>query len=922
LPLIPGSRLGPYEILAAIGAGGMGEVYRAADSNLKRSVAIKVLPVAMASDADRLARFQREAELLAALNHPNIGAIYGLEKTPDFTALVMELVEGEDLSQRIAKGAIPIDEALPIARQIVDALETAHEQGIIHRDLKPANIKVRADGTVKVLDFGLAKAMESGSGIGERRSISLSPTITSPAMTQSGVILGTAAYMSPEQARGKPVDRRADIWAFGCVLFEMLAGRRPFGGDEVPDVLANVLAREPDWGALPAGTPASLRRLIVRCLMKDPRQRLHDIADARLELQDALAGPSVDEVAATSAQKPKPASWLMPSLIIGVVALVGGLVAGAAMWRRSAPPVSVVRLTLDSSSADEVGTGSTLDMLPAGGRLALAWAPSGQTLAFIGSNRGVQQVYLRDLASGEARGLDGTQGAQAFAYSSDGAWLVFWTGTELRKIRISGGPSARICDAIQVTGLTWGPTRVVFTTRYQVFEVSPDGGTARALTEPDKRRSTPFLLPGENALLYSEYGKPFTSGDEQVMIRGLVGGAQPQVLLSEAADARYIPTGHLVFMRQGTLFVVGFDADTLMLRGSPVAIVSDVAQSAAAWFADDLTLSGQFAVSPEGMLAYVPSPSVSLPMADLVRVNRSGEVSAVGAPPNTYRERVEVSPDGTTLAVTVQSTTDVRLFLFDVTRGTLAPAFPQQAQRDTIRPIWAATGQIAMQVYRSGGSHLALLASDRGGVTEEPLLPQNGFAPSSWLRKGEALIGHRGGNLWVYKPAASGEKWTQLTDSVALERYPVWSPDGSWLAYASDVSGRDEVYVQPYPGPGSPVLVSTAGGLAPVWNPNGRELIYTESVAGTQTDPSQQRYRVMAAPMVDPRRPGKPRQLFENINEVLPLNQCASTPCYSVSPDGQSFYTLQFRPREIPRVKSLRLILNWFDDVRRLAPAN
>ena len=301
---------------------------------------------------------------------------------------------------------------------------------------------------------------------------------------------------------------------------------------------------------------------------------------------------------------------------------------------------------------------------------------------------------------------------------------------------------------------------MVFTTRYQVFEVNPDGGTARPLTEPDKRRSTPFLLPGENALLYTEYGKPFTSGDEQVMIRRLVADAKPQVLLSEAADARYIPTGHLVFMRQGTLFVVRFDPETLALRGSPVAIVSNVAQSAAAWFSDDLTLSGQFAISPEGILAYVPSPSVSLPTSDLVRVNRNGDVSTLGAPPNTYRERVEVSPDGAMLAVTVQSTTDVRLFLYDIARGTLAPAFPQQKERDTIRPVWSASGQIAMQVYRSGGSHLALLSADRSGIVEEPLMPQNGFAPSSWLPKGEALIGHRGGDLWVYKPSASGDKLT------------------------------------------------------------------------------------------------------------------------------------------------------------------
>jgi Tol biopolymer transport system component len=918
MSLTPGTRLGSFEIAVLIGVGGMGEVYRATDTNLKRPVAIKVLPQSVSGVPDRLARFQREAEALASLNHPNIAQIYGLEKSDGAISLVMELVDGPTLADRIAQGPIAVDEALPIAKQIAEALEAAHERGIIHRDLKPANIKLRPDGTVKVLDFGLAKAMEPAatSSVG-----SLAPTITTPAMTQAGVILGTAAYMSPEQARGKPVDQRADIWAFGCVLFEMLAARRAFGGDEVPDVLANVLAKDPEWRALPAATPPAVRRLIARCLTKDPRERLHHIADVRLDLQEAHAPAAADDATGTVARSPKPMSWVMPAAIVGIGALATGLVAGAIVWRHPPAATSALRLTLDAAPADQITTGSILDMLPAGGRPALAWSPNGQTLAFIGSHLGAQQVYLRDLASGEAKPLDGTQGAQVFAYSPDGEWIAFWTGSELRKIRVSGGPSARICAAIQVTGLTWGSTRLVFTTRYQLLDVSPDGGTPRALTASGKRPSNPFLLPGETALLYTEYGKPFTSGDEQVMIRGLEADAKPQVLLSEAADARYLPTGHLAFMRQGTLFVVQFDAQTFAVRGSPVAAVSNVAQSAAAWFADDLTMAGQFAISPEGALAYVSSPSVALPTSDLVRVNRKGEVSALGAPPNTYRERVEVSPDGTTLAVTVQSTADVRLFLYDMARGTLAPAFAQQAARDTIRPVWSAKGPIAMQVYRSGGSHLAVLSADRTSVVEEPLLPQSGFAPSSWRRSGDALIGQRDGDLWVYRPSASGEKFERLTNSAAQERYPVWSPDGTWLAYASDVSGRDEVYVQRYPEAGSPILVSTAGGAAPVWNPNGRELIYTEPMASTN-DPSRLRYNVMSAPMADPARPGRPQRLFETNPAILPLGQCAWTPCYSISPDGQSFYTLQFRPRDVPRVTSLRLILNWFNDVRRLAPTN
>jgi len=918
--LTPGTRLGSFEIGVLIGVGGMGEVYRATDTNLKRPVAIKVLPHSVSGVPDRLARFQREAEALAALNHPNIAQIYGLEKSDGAISLVMELVDGPTLADRIAQGAIPVGEALRIAKQIAEAVEAAHERGIVHRDLKPGNIKLRDDGTVKVLDFGLAKAMEPAA---PGTAGSLAPTITTPAMTQVGVILGTASYMSPEQARGKPVDQRADIWAFGCVLFEMLAGRRPFEGEEVPDVLANVLAKDPEWRALPAATPPAVRRLIVRCLTKDPRERLHHIADVRLELQEALAAPSADDVTGKVARSPKPMSRLMPAAVVGIGALAAGLVAGAIMWRQSPAAVPPLRLTLDTSPAEQITTSSVLNMLPAGGRPALAWSPAGQTLAFIGTRNGTPQIYLRDLTSGEAKPLDGTQGAQLFAYSPDGEWIAFVAGGELRKLRVAGGPAARISAATQFTGLTWGPTRLVFTNRYQMFEVSPDGGAPRALTEAGTRRSNPFLLPGETALLYTEYGKPFTSGDEQVMIRRLEADAKPQVLLSEAADARYLPTGHLAFMRQGTLFVVQFDVKTLAVRGSPVAAVSNVTQSAAAWFSDDLTMAGQFAISPEGSLAYVSSPSVSLPTSDLVRVSRQGEVTTLGAPPNTYRERVEVSPDGTTLAVTVQSTADVRLFLYDMARGTLAPAFAQQGARDTIRPIWSAKGPIAMQVYRSGGSHLALLSADRTSVVEEPLMPQNGIAPSSWLRGGEALIGHRDGDLWLYKPSGPGEKLERLTNTPAQERYPVWSPDGTWLAYASDVSGRDEVYVQRYPEPGSPILVSTTGGRAPMWNPRGGELFYSEPVGGVPppSDPAGS-FRLMSVAMADPARPGRPQRLFEARYAVLPLDSCASTACYSVSPDGQSFYTLQLRPRDVPRVTSLRLILNWFDDVRRLSPTN
>ena len=368
-------------------------------------------------------------------------------------------------------------------------------------------------------------------------------------------------------------------------------------------------------------------------------------------------------------------------------------------------------------------------MLPAGGRPAIAWSPSGRTLAFIGTQLGARQIFLRDLASGEAKPLDGTQNALAMTYSPNGEWIAFWTGAEIRKVSVTGSPPARICAATQVSGLTWGNSRLVFTTRYQMFEVSPDGGEPRALTEANLRRSAPSFLPGDNALLYTEYGKLFTSGDERVMIRRLSGTAEPAVLVPEAADARYLPTGHLAFLRQGTLFVVPFDVEALEVRGSPVAVLSGVAQSVAAWFSDDLTVSGQLAISPQGTLAYVSSQSISFPTSDLVRVNRKGEVTLLGAPPNTYRERVEVSPDGSTLAVSIQSTTDVRFFFYDLLRGTLAPAFPQQSNREAIRPIRSPDGRIAIQILQEGGSQLAVVSRDRATVVEDYPVAERRLCP-------------------------------------------------------------------------------------------------------------------------------------------------------------------------------------------------
>jgi serine/threonine protein kinase len=516
LALSLGSRLGPYEIVALLGVGGMGEVYRATDSNLKRSVAIKVLPASMAGDADRLARFQREAEVLATLNHPSIGAIYGVEKTADFTALVMELVEGEDLADRIAGGPIPVDEALRIATQIAGALEAAHEQGIIHRDLKPANIKLRADGTVKLLDFGLAKAIESVPGASS--SPSMSPTLTSPVlMTGAGVILGTAAYMAPEQARGSAVDRRADVWAFGCVLYEMLTGTRVFASENLSDAVAAVLRSEPDWRALPTDTPARIRVLLKRCLQKDSRQRLHDVADARIEIddRDADATPAAASPRHTRVDR---ATWVALSFVSGA-ALASGLWWVGTRPSRATPAPIHLSLTL-------VNQASFVHM---NASRELAISPDGQKIVYVATHNGRRQLFLRALGDSEGKPMDGTDGALTAFFSPDSEWIAFGKGSELQKAAVSGGSPTTICH-LSGTGFyggDWGADdTIVFVPDYNggLWTVSANGGTPQPLLKTDVEKdrvsySDPQILPGGKSVLFTlSSGRAVTADDQDVAV--------------------------------------------------------------------------------------------------------------------------------------------------------------------------------------------------------------------------------------------------------------------------------------------------------------------------------------------------------------------------------------------------------------------
>ena len=530
--LNPGARLGAYEIVRALGAGGMGEVYRARDARLNRDVAIKVLPPAVAADPDRLARFRREAQTLAALNHPNIAQIHGLEEIDGLPALVMELVDGDDLAARILRGPVPLDEALPIARQIADALDAAHAQGIVHRDLKPANVMVRADGTVKVLDFGLAKALDPLSSSAAAAALALSPTITSPAaLTGAGVILGTAAYMSPEQARGKAVDKRSDLWAFGAVLFEMLTGTRAFRGDDVTDTIASVIAKEPDWSALPADTPAAIHRLLRRCLEKERQRRLSDAADARLEIDEGLApspaGASPDPSRAPARRGAAP--WLAGALGLGLGAVI--VLLAWAPWRRSAP-ARLVRLTADLG-VDASLAGGLGDIV--------ALSPDGSVAAFVAhQGAGRPRLYLRPLHQLQAAPLAGTDEASSPFFSPDGRWLAFFANDRLKKIAVAGGAVATLCDAPNGRGGSWAEDGDIVFARYSpdaesagmLMRVSSAGGTpvpVTALAGGEVSQRWPQVLPGGRAVLFTASRDAGDYRESELVIQPLPGGARKVV---------------------------------------------------------------------------------------------------------------------------------------------------------------------------------------------------------------------------------------------------------------------------------------------------------------------------------------------------------------------------------------------------------
>jgi serine/threonine-protein kinase len=866
MALSAGTRLGPYEILAPIGAGGMGEVYRARDTKLKRDVALKVLPDSFANDPERMARFQREAEVLASLNHPNIAAIYGVEER----ALVMELVEGENL-----KGPLPFDTAINFASQIAAALEAAHDKGIVHRDLKPANIRITPAGVVKVLDFGLAAVAQSAtSGASNPAN---SPTLTLRA-TEAGFIMGTAAYMSPEQAAGKPVDHRADVWSFGVVLWEMLTGKKLFDGETVSHTLAAVLTKDPDLNQLPAGTPTNIRRLLRRCLERDLKRRLRDMGDAWIELN------APDEPApALAARKPSaPARW-MPWAVAGIAAAAG--VGWAWFHTPSAQPRPVIRWTF--TQQNPFG-------LP-------AISSDGTRLVYTEINAGSPRLMLRMMDQLDAKPIPGTENGGGAVFSPDGQWLVYVSGNRsasgLKKIPVTGGPPISLCECAVSSGVSWGEDgSIVFSDGKSLLRVPEAGGTPQTLTTPDQKKGEtahlyPSVLPGAQAIMFS-----ITSGNSnQVAVLDVKKGSY-HVVVNSGTSPHYIPTGHLTFVRNGAMFAVPFDVKRLSTAGSEVPVIEGIA-------AINGRGLGEYTFSDNGVLVYMAGEDQG-GKSILGWVDRKGVQQQVSDMQSWGNGRL--SPDGQRIANTINGASASDVWIYEMERRTLTRLTFQGANAN---PIWTPDSRrVTYTGTVAGKSGIYWVPADGSGKPELLAATDSGATLSSWSPDGKTLVYTQPGadkNLHLFALSVAGSeaerKPVLLHDNSSFsESNAQVSPDGRYLAYVSTESGAMEVYVQPFPGPGPKARISTQGGGAPRWAPSGRELFYwtpgrTALLAvDIQTSPAF--------------RAGLPVELFK----------MASGTTWDVAPDGKRFLVEFF-----PSGSNLRLetVVNWFDELRRRVPA-
>ena len=883
MSLSPGARLGGHEVQSLIGAGGMGEVYRARDLTLGRDVALKVLPDGLAADPERVARLRREAHLLASLNHPNIAAIYGLELGGDAPALVLELVDGPTLADRLALQPFPLDEALGVARQIAAALEAAHEHGIIHRDLKPSNIKLRDDGTVKVLDFGLARFVETAeAGAPGKTSgavagtASLSPTITSPAlMTGAGMILGTAAYMAPEQARGRAVDTRADIWAFGCVLFEMLAGRRPFDGGDVTDVLASVIKSDPDWTLLPEATPAPVRRLLARCLQKDPKRRLRHIGDAVADIDEALAAPAgVPRDRADRARTRERLAWS--------AALVAAAAAAAALMVAMRPTPAPPEMRL------QVATPAPPDL---DGAMAFALSPDGSAIAYVIRSADTTQIWIRRFDAQSATVLEGTERASMMRWSPDGRSLAFGAAGRIRRVDVSGGNLQALTDGTSGFGISWGRDGSILFARGNaspISRVSASGGSASEVTRLETGHTGhrfPDVLPDGRRFLYYVLG----TADVRGIYLGQLDGESRRLFDAETAGV-FLAPDYVLYGRGNTLVAQRVDLDTARPVGDPVAVAEGIATS------PTLFASIALSVSDAGTIAY---RTANPPLSRLVWLDRTGsEIGAVAGPPQAVLRNLALSPDDRSAAVVRVTDNNEDLWIVDLERSTWRRLTFDPA--DDVGPAWSPdAARIAFYSgRRSGGGGINDLYVAQVGQpgADQPLLEDaENKNLGDWSPDGRYLLyasqsPERARDIRAL-PLDGDRTPIALVQTRFEETSPTFSPDGRWIAYQSSETGRAEVYVRPFLREGAAVQVSTGGGTVPRWAAPG-EIVF-RSDAGAMA----------VAVTVD--------GTGETIRAATPVRLFELSPNASIVPasDGRRF--LVRLPLDDAVASPITLLLNW-----------
>jgi Tol biopolymer transport system component len=906
--LTTGTRLGPHEIIGLLGAGGMGEVYRAQDTKLNRQVAIKVLPEAYAADPERIARFHREAQAVAALNHPSIAAIYELAESGDTKYLVLELVEGDTLAERLRRGPVPVEEALAIAKQIIDALEIAHEKGICHRDLKPANVKLTSNGSVKVLDFGLAKFLQSGTTVG---NLTHSPTLTL-AGTFPGVILGTAGYMSPEQAKGFEADQRSDIFSFGCILFELLTGRQAFEGETASEILASVIKIEVDFTTLPPRLNPRLTELLRRCLEKNPKKRWHAAADVRVEIEAVMGRGLLVEEARTAAASARPL-WKR-AMPVTAALLAGGLIAGYGAWTLKPEPArTVTRFSVPLPEGQQFTNV---------GRQVVALSPDGTNLVYVAN----QRLYLRSMSGLEARVIAGSEvpgGILNPVFSPDGQALAFFSSTDraLKRLAITGGAAVTICSSDAPYGMSWDEHGIVFGQAGKgILRVSPNGGTPDviAAVSNDQIASSPQMLPGGRAVLFSLKKLTEVWDKAQVVVQPL-GTAARKTLVDGGHDGRYLPTGHLVYALSGVLLAVLFDLDRLAVSGGSVPIVEGVRRAGTSTTG---TAASQFSYSRTGSLVYLPGPakaSTSGGDLDLALFDRKGGVQPLKLPPGSYRSP-RVSPDGKSVAFDSEDDKEAIVSVYDLAGGSAMRRLTFGGKNRA--PIWSPDGQwIAFQSDREGDLAIFRQRADGSGTAERLTKPEAGsvHTPQSWSPDGDHLLltVQKDQQFTLWTMPMKDRRMTAFGDvRSAIATEAAFSPDGRWVAYQSYQSretargSTTQVFVQPFPSTGAKYLVPQTG-VQPYWSWKGDELILNSSATQSFAIPVTNTPRVVF---------GRPQD-FARVGRLEPSVDGRRNA--DAMPDGQHVIGVTLAsPSEsgAALASQITVVLNWFEEVRQRAP--